>query len=87
MTQIRTWLDHEHIQPSVFRLSLLPGGTVFRLEFNIGCEAEAVARAFAGQVIEDERAGAVARLSPRSRTDGPSRTSFGLAATLAEVSV
>ena len=60
MTQIRTWLDHEHIQPSVFRLSLLPGGTVFRLEFNIVCEAEAVARAFAGQVIEDERAGAVA---------------------------
>jgi len=60
MTQIRTWLDHEHIQPSVSRLSLLPGGTVFRLEFNIVCEAEAVPRAFVGQVIEDERAGAVA---------------------------
>ena len=60
MDQMRIWLDHKHIQPSVFRLSLLPGGTVFRLEFNILGEAEAVARAFAGQVIEDERACAVA---------------------------
>jgi hypothetical protein len=56
MEQIRTWLDHEHVQPSVFRLSLMPGGTVFRVEFNAMGETEAFARAFAGEVIQDERA-------------------------------
>ena len=61
MEQIRTWLDHEHIQPSVFRLSLIPGGTVFHVEFNAMEEAEAFARAFDGQVIRgSERIGAVA---------------------------
>jgi hypothetical protein len=56
MEQIRTWLDHEHVQPSVFRLSLMPGGTVFRVEFNAMGETEAFARAFGGEVIRDERA-------------------------------
>jgi hypothetical protein len=61
MEQIRTWLDHEQIQPSVFRLSLIPGGTVSRVEFNAMEEAEAFARAFDGQVIRgSERIGAVA---------------------------
>ena len=27
IADIRTWLDHRHIQPSVFRLSLIPGRT------------------------------------------------------------
>ena len=53
MEQMRTWLDNEHVQPSVFRLSLIPGGTVFRMEFNAICEAEAFARAFGGQVIRE----------------------------------
>jgi hypothetical protein len=61
MEQIRTWLDHERVQPSVFRLSLIPGGTVFRVEFNAMREAEAFARAFGGQVIRRrERIGPVA---------------------------
>jgi hypothetical protein len=61
MEQIRTWLDHERIQPSVFRLSLISGGTVFRVEFNARREAEAFARAFGGEVIRGgERAGTVA---------------------------
>jgi hypothetical protein len=61
MEQIRTWLDHEHVQPSVFRLSLMLGGTVFRVEFNAMREAEAFARAFGGQVIRGrERIGPVA---------------------------
>jgi hypothetical protein len=51
--QIRTWLDHERVQPSAFRL--MPGGTVFRVEFNAMREAEAFARAFPGEVIRDER--------------------------------
>ena len=60
MANIRTWLDHRHIQPSVFRLSLIPGRTIFRLEFKAASEAEAFAGAFTGQVIGGERPGAVA---------------------------
>ena len=60
MADIRTWLDHRHIQPSVFRLSLIPGRTIFRLEFESASEAEAFAGAFSGQVIGGERPGAVA---------------------------
>ena len=60
MADIRTWLDHQRIQPSVFRLSLVLGATIFRLEFKTASEAEAFARAFAGQVIGGERPGAVA---------------------------
>ena len=54
MAEIRTWLDHRHIEPSVFRLSLLPGGTIFRLEFRVANEGEAFARAFAGQAVAGE---------------------------------
>jgi len=54
MAQFRTWLDDQHIQPSVFRFSLFAGGTIFRLEFSILSEAEEFARAFAGQVIGGE---------------------------------
>ena len=56
MGQIQAWLDHERVQPSVFRLSLIPGGTIFRLELNALSEAEAFAQAFDGRVIGDERA-------------------------------
>jgi hypothetical protein len=51
---------NERIQLSVFRLSLIPGGTIFRLEFKAVSEAEAFARVFAGEVIADERTGAIA---------------------------
>ena len=60
MADIRTWLDHQRIQPSVFRLSLMPGGTMFHLEFKTASDAEAFAEAFDGQVIRDKRPGAVA---------------------------
>ena len=60
MADIRTWLDHQRIQPSVFRLSLMPGGTIFHLEFRAASDAEAFARALGGQVIADERPGTVA---------------------------
>jgi hypothetical protein len=60
MAQIRTWLDHQRIQPSVFRLSLAIDGTTFRLEFKAASDAEAFAHAFGGQFIADERPGTVA---------------------------
>jgi hypothetical protein len=52
MHQMRTWLDGKGIEPVIFRLSLIPGGTVFRVEFRSVSEAEAFARALAGKVVE-----------------------------------
>jgi len=60
MVQMQTWLDAARIQPTIFRMSLLPGGTIFRVEFMAASEAEAFARAFAGRVIRDARAGTIA---------------------------
>ena len=60
MVQMRTWLDNERIQPSVFRFSIIPAGTIFRLEFKSASGAEAFAQAFGGKVIGDERADPVA---------------------------
>ena len=60
MADIRTWLDHQRIQLSVFRMSLVLGATIFHLEFKAATDAETFARAFDGQVITDERPGAVA---------------------------
>ena len=53
MNQMRNWLDAKHIEPVVFRLSLIPGGTVFRMEFRSVGEAVAFARAFGGKVITE----------------------------------
>ena len=54
MMQFRTWLDSEQIQPDVFRCSLITGGTLFRIEFKAVGDAEAFARAFAGEVTAAE---------------------------------
>ena len=60
MADIRTWLDHQRIQPSVFQLSLIPRATIFHLEFKAASDAEAVAQRFDGQVIRDERSAVAA---------------------------
>ena len=60
MAAIRSWLDRKRVQPSVFRLSMIPGGTIFRLEFKGASEAEAFAQAFGGRVIDGEDTGSVA---------------------------
>jgi len=60
MEEIRTWLDRKRIQPSLFRLSLVSGATIIRVEFNAARDAEAFAHAFAGQVIGGDGTGAVA---------------------------
>src|SRR5438270_11144887 len=33
MAEMREWLDDKHIEPTLFRLSLIPGSTVFQLDF------------------------------------------------------
>ena len=54
MSQMREWLDAQNIEPTLFRLSLIPGGTVFRLEFRSRTEAARFADAFGGQIITYE---------------------------------
>ena len=49
--QMRTWLDGKGIEPVIFRLFLIPGGSVFRVEFRLASEAEAFASALAGKVL------------------------------------
>ena len=51
MNQMRTWLDAKRIEPVVFKLSIIPGGSVFRVEFRSASEATAFARALAGRVF------------------------------------
>jgi hypothetical protein len=51
MNQMRTWLDGKGIEPVIFRLSLIPGGTIFRVEFRLASAAEAFASALAGKVL------------------------------------
>ena len=51
MNQMRTWLDAKRVEPVVFQLSIIPGGTVFRVEFRSAREATAFARALAGRVF------------------------------------
>jgi hypothetical protein len=53
MEEMRMWLDGKGIQPALFRMSIIPGGTVFRLEFAGRSEAAAFARAFGGTVVPD----------------------------------
>jgi hypothetical protein len=48
--QMRTFLDGIGIQPSMFRVSLVPGGPLFRVEFTVLRQAVAFARAFDGKI-------------------------------------
>lgn len=59
MAQIRTWLDHQGIQPDAFRLSVVAGGTIFCLEFKTANAADAFVRAFGGKVMGVESTGSV----------------------------
>ena len=51
MAEMREWLDDKHIELTLFRLSLIPGGTVFQLEFRLFTEAAVYAHAFSGHII------------------------------------
>ena len=51
MTQMRTWLDHQRIEPDAFRHSSGGAGITFRVDFKIETEADSFARAFGGRLI------------------------------------
>lgn len=52
MAQMRTWLDHNRAEPSLFELAFLPEREIrFRLQFENACDASAFARVFGGDVV------------------------------------
>jgi len=50
MQNMRTWLDHQRLQPATFRQSKTGSGIVFRAYFETEKEAAAFATAFGGRV-------------------------------------
>jgi hypothetical protein len=60
MGQMRTWLDHNRTEPSLFELAFLPGRDIrFRVKFQNAVDASAFARVFEGEMLSD-RAGLAA---------------------------
>lgn len=51
MTEMRTWLDHQHIEPDAFRHSSGGAGITFRVDFKAETAAAAFARAFDGRIV------------------------------------
>jgi len=51
MAQMRTWLDHQRIEPEAFRHSSGGAGITFRVDFKAETEADSFARAFGGRLI------------------------------------
>jgi hypothetical protein len=50
MTRMRTWLDHNRVEPDSFRHFAGRSGVVFRAEFKLETEAKAFAEAFDGRL-------------------------------------
>ena len=55
MNQMRTWLDGRGIEPVDFRVSIIPGGTIFRVELQDTRDAAALARALGGKLVHQRR--------------------------------
>jgi hypothetical protein len=51
MTEMRTWLDHQRVEPDAFRHSAGGAGITFRVDFKREPEAMDFARAFSGRIV------------------------------------
>ena len=51
MTHMRTWLDHQRVEPDAFRHSSGGAGITFRVDFKFERDAVSFARAFGGRLI------------------------------------
>lgn len=51
MVSMRTWLDKQRFEPSMFRHTATGEGLVLRVEFKVEAEAAAFANAFGGHVL------------------------------------
>ena len=59
MSNMRSWLDHNRLQPVIFR-QVAGNGTVFRLEFRSEAEAAAFVGTFGGRLFRPEPAASAA---------------------------
>ena len=59
MSNMRTWLDHRHSRPVIFR-QVAANGTIFRLKFATEGEALAFVGAFGGRLFGSEPSASVA---------------------------
>lgn len=50
MNQMRTWLDHRHVEPSHFRCSVGDASGEYRVHFDAEADAVAFASEFDGEV-------------------------------------
>jgi hypothetical protein len=61
MEQMRTWLDHHRVEPSLFNVVFIAGDEIrFRLEFRNSSDASGFASVFGGEMLGDETAGNLA---------------------------
>jgi hypothetical protein len=51
MSDMRSWLDHNRVEPAGFRYSLGTPATSFRVEFKIEEDAISFANAFGGRIL------------------------------------
>ena len=51
MQTMRTWLDHKHIEPMIFRYNFTSAGIICRVEFRDEGAASSFASAFQGVVV------------------------------------
>ena len=51
MSQMRTWLDHQRIQPDAFRHATDRAEITIRVDFSVEAAATAFAQAFGGRLI------------------------------------
>ena len=52
MAQMRAWLDHRHLEPSLFELAFLPEREMrFRVQFQDAGDASAFAGVFDGEMV------------------------------------
>jgi hypothetical protein len=54
MEQMRTWLDHHRVEPSLFNVVFIASDEIrFRLEFKNSSDASGFARAFNAEMLVD----------------------------------
>ncbi len=51
MEKMRTWLDHRHVEPVIFRYAFSPNGIRLQVDFAIKSEADAFCHAFDGKLL------------------------------------
>lgn len=51
METMRTWLDHKHYEPAIFRYTFTGDGVVFRVDFTNERAASDFAMAFQGKLV------------------------------------